>query len=187
MADLVTLAYVKTYMGITDTSLDALLSALISAASAYAVNACGRDFTLQTYTDEPYNGTGGSMLMLAQTPIVSVAAVKVDGVSVPAATSSTPGFKFDKDTVYIIGCGIGGFAAGLQNVYITYNAGYSMIPADLQIAVTELVVKKYKDKQKPGVGSRHIAGESIVYTSADLTSSIRAVFGFYEKSNVGLG
>jgi uncharacterized phiE125 gp8 family phage protein len=187
MADLVTLSDVKTYLGITDNTLDALLSALISAASQFAINSCGRDFTLQTYTNEAYDGPGGSILLLNQMPIVSVASVIVDGVSIAPAGMLTSGFKFDKNAVYIVGCYGGGFTTGLQNVYITYNAGYSTIPMDLQYAVIELVAKKYRDKQKPGVGSRHIAGESIVYTGGDMTPSVRTVFAQYEKANVGLG
>lgn len=188
MADLVTLSDVKNYMGITDNTMDTLLSALISAASQFAINSCGRDFTLQTYTNEAYDGTGGSIMLLNQMPVVSVASVIVDGVTIsPASGISNAGFKYDKNAVYLVGCFGGGFTNGLQNVYITYTAGYNPIPMDLQYAVIELIAKKYRDKQKPGVGSRHIAGESIVYTGGDMTPSVRSVFAQYEKANVGLG
>lgn len=71
---LTTLARVKSELEIADTSMDTLLTSWIADASAEIVRFCGRPFARETYR-ETLSGYGGTRLMLARTPVVSVASV----------------------------------------------------------------------------------------------------------------
>lgn len=155
MTTLCQIADVKTYLGITNATEDANLTALIAAASAWIENYCNRVFSQATYT-ETRNGNNARGIYLYQSPITAVSSVTVDGVSIPAAASSRNfGFVFDDETVYIqpgifiapiVVSGPFGlpdrFERGVQNVTVTYTAGYAVIPADLVQACVELVVWK---------------------------------------------
>ncbi len=74
---LATLEAVKTELGISDASQDALLGLLIDQASAAIVDHCGRPFARETYK-ETVPGYGSNRLMLSRTPIISVASVVAD-------------------------------------------------------------------------------------------------------------
>jgi hypothetical protein len=74
--DLITLARSKTNISaITDSSQDATLSTLITAASRAIERYCHRDFVSNSY-DELYNGNGDRRLVLRQYPILSVQSVR---------------------------------------------------------------------------------------------------------------
>ncbi|MDI6872096.1 MAG: phage head-tail connector protein [Bacillota bacterium] len=71
------LGTLKSELGISDTSQDALLSALIDQASGAIMDYCGRPFAKETYK-ETVPGYGSNRLLLSRTPIVSVASVVAD-------------------------------------------------------------------------------------------------------------
>lgn len=179
--DLCTLADVKSYLNIQNTTNDALLQLLITAASQYMMTYCGRTFQLTTYTNEAYNGTGNAMQMLLNSPVVAVSAVSVNGIArTPFNQSSYPGgYRFDEDGIYA-GCDFGVWCDGFQNVVVSYQAGYATIPYDLNFACIELVAKRYRDKDKSIVTQRSIAGETIIYNPAfDLPPSVKSVLDNY--------
>jgi hypothetical protein len=80
--DLISLARAKQNLqSITDTSQDALLTALITAVSDQIEKFCRRDFISKSY-DELYNGHGDRRLLLRQYPIQSVQSVRYRPVTV---------------------------------------------------------------------------------------------------------
>ena len=83
--DLVSMADVKAYLGgDLQSNDDAVLSRLISAASAFFVTACARPILSQSYS-EFYDGKGNGRLYLRQTPVTGVTSLSIDGVTVPEA------------------------------------------------------------------------------------------------------
>lgn len=70
--------YVKLLLGISASTDDELLDALIDGASAAIRSYCNREFVRQAYT-ETLSGFGGIHLMLERTPIVTVSAVSRNG------------------------------------------------------------------------------------------------------------
>lgn len=181
--DLVTLEYVKTYMGITGTNSDALLAQLITAASRFAMNYCSRIFISQSYT-KTYNGVGGQWMMLGQEPVTAVASVTIDGVVMPPnVPPGQSGYVFDDAALYFKnGCYV--FNRGVQNITVTFTAGYAAdaIPQDLQQAIAELVSLKYKRRDNLDVASRGIAGETISYVVADMNRFTKSVLNLYTKA-----
>lgn len=142
--DLITLAQAKDWLGITDSSKDALLTALISAASKAIQNYIGRDLTYATLIEEWRDGGQRDRMVLLRAPVDTVASVEVDGIIVPAAASVTAaGWRCHNGAVVLRGYT---FARGKENVLITYSAGYQDVPADVQQAALLTVSAFYTSK-----------------------------------------
>lgn len=69
---LTTLSTVKARLGITDSSSDTLLEALINAASEAIVNYCGRSLHYEADLEEYVKGYGTNRLQLSRGPIWSI-------------------------------------------------------------------------------------------------------------------
>lgn len=134
MGDLTTLSAAYAWLGATPGSDDANLQKAISATSAQIEAVCGRVFTATNYL-ETYDGPGNGVLTLRQYPIISVTQVALDGFALPASTGQTYGWLARPPrSIALIGSV---FGRGLQNVGVTYRAGYATIPADLELACLE--------------------------------------------------
>lgn len=182
--DLTTLEYVKTYLAITGSTMDAWLSQAITAASRFAMNYCSRNFLSQSY-NKTFNGTGGMWMVLGQEPITAVASVVIDGVTMPQNVApSQVGWVFDDTAVYFKG-GCYRFERGVQNVTIAFTAGWadvSAVPEDLQQAIAELVGLKYKRRDNLDVASKGLAGETISFIITDMNRFTKTTFNLYTKA-----
>jgi hypothetical protein len=180
MADLTTLAAVKEYLGQKDTATtdDALLSKLISRASAFIVTYANREFLSKAYT-ETRDGNGSNRLILKNQNVTAVASVTIDGEEIPAGGSSTKqGFWFSGRWVYLNGYR---FSLGFGNVNIVYTAGFATVPADVEQVCIELVANKYKRKERIGEVSKNVNGMVVSYSTTDLSSDHREILDLYES------
>lgn len=82
---LASLADLKADLGITDSSTDAALERRILSASALIESYCNRQFRRSVDLVERVAGYGTARLLLARTPIESVASVTYDEALVPAS------------------------------------------------------------------------------------------------------
>ena len=122
MADLTTLSAVKAYLAITTTGQDVLIPALIARESKQVENWTGRRFPAVTNTARRLNGTGTSMLMLPDSPILDVSFLSIDGVEVPRSSDGMAyGYTVDETTIYLIGAR---FPDRRQCVVCSWTAGY---------------------------------------------------------------
>lgn len=114
-----------------------------------------RDLDVQSYT-ELYNGTGVEEIVLNQYPIVSVSKVEVyDGLDESGDESWLEWIQGEdyerlvittsQDHLYMVGSF---FPEGSQNIRITYQAGYSTIPYDIQQACKKLMLLYYGEVKK---------------------------------------
>ena len=85
---LFTLAEVKTYLNISDTSEDYYLQTLVDMVDAYVKKYTMRDLEETTYTKELYDGPGTNSLVLRNYPIISVTEVLEMTDEVEVATVS---------------------------------------------------------------------------------------------------
>ena len=165
MADLCTLAQVKTYLGITDTTADAVITQLIPGVSQQLLAALDRqDLTPNaTYTDRVC-GHGQWKLYLRHYPVTEITSVTVNDVALTAwdNTSTGTGYRFigndpnPENQQYIELISIAGFPAyswydyasapycfwpwsNVPNITIVYKAGYDTIPPAIVQAAIELV------------------------------------------------
>jgi hypothetical protein len=163
--DLTTLAAVKQWLSITTTGDDPLLTNLVTEVSAFVESTLQRTILTATHT-ETYRGTGGSRFNLRNWPVQSVASIAWAGEAVSTQTSpvsSTAGVCTDGRAVILVGSRM----PYAQPVQVTYTAGYAAVPADLSLAVTELVGEAYASRTHIGETSHSSSGATTVAFSRE--------------------
>jgi uncharacterized phiE125 gp8 family phage protein len=171
---LTTLAEQKEYLKLnnTETTDDGLVEFLINAASSAIENKCKRKFKEQTYTDEEYDGNGFVRLYLQQYPVKSVTSVFIDDTEISADQ-----YKIKKNNGALIRKG-SFWPTGDINILVTYTAGYTEIPFDLELACKHLVMSYFKSD----VASFSTTfQEGIVFRPEALPSQVKVLIGPYEK------
>lgn len=164
--DLTTAAAVQAYLGPTASAAAmAQLSQLVSAASGYIHRRCGVDnFNSASYT-ETYNGNGTQQLFLRNWPVTAVSSLQVDSMVIPqSAGYGSPGYLWDVSSIVIRPGGGGNIAysfrsfpgnqylfnPGVQNVVVSYTAGFNPVPADLAEACIEIAAESFARSQNVG-------------------------------------
>lgn len=178
--ELANVEQVKNYLGITNVTDDALLTRLTKAASGFIQTWLNRDLGQQTYT-EKRNGTGGDTMLFANYPVTDVASVTINGQAIPQSPSELQrGYVNDDNALYLRNAT---FERGRLNVTLVYTAGYpeDEVPAELTQACVELVAHRYREKDRIGLVSKGLSGETIAFSQKDMPSDVRTVLGNYKK------
>ncbi len=122
MTDLSTVARVKEYLVIGTAGQDANIGQLIARESRFIERWLGRSFGKVTQTNKRLNGTGTEMMMLPDTPIISISSLMVDAKEIPASADGiVSGYIFDESTIYLIGQR---FPYCRQNTLVSWTAGF---------------------------------------------------------------
>jgi len=178
MADLTTLANLKAWLNLTATGDDAVLTRLVTAASAFVENWLGRAIGLAAYL-EARDGTGGSTLAFTVTPVLAVTALTIDGHPVPPSPDGiAPGYVFTPSRLALLG---GGFRRGLGNVLIGYQAGYAAVPPEVEQAVIALAALRYRERERIGLVSQGLAGETTSFAQKDMPADVATALQRYRK------
>ena len=183
MADLVSLDYVKNYLGITGVKDDGLISSLITSESGRFEGLAGGAILNQTITGETWSGDGGTVYFPMLSPVVSVTALTIDdsGVS-KRTTTSGDGWVLERGAVRLVGCR---FTKGVSNCSLDYVAGYGATsPSDVQQAVAEMVATKFKGKDRINVASAQMSGEYATYLTDRLSEAVQSVVDKYTRVRV---
>ena len=168
MADLVTLQDYKDAEGITSAKEDLRISALIPSVSQLVKTYCANsiiDFysnnkieDFDIYWDTP-------AVQLTESPVVSVVTVQErDGYDQAYNTRTTAAYEYylDTRTDSVVRTNESGkrlnWKHGLGAVRVTYRAGYASTPADLKLAVFDLITYYLRDEHKE---RRTLGGASI--------------------------
>jgi uncharacterized phiE125 gp8 family phage protein len=150
---LTTVAAVKSYLKIADTNTidDARIEGLINACSSAIENFCRRNFKMQTFTDEEYDGNDHRYLNLYNYPIQSVESVTLNDEVVDAKeyiVKKKIGILARKYNNTLSGISYNRYVPiwpkGDANILVTYTAGYDVIPADLEQACILFVMSFFK-------------------------------------------
>ncbi|WP_404711747.1 hypothetical protein [Sphingomonas sp. MMS24-J13] len=169
LADLTSVAAVKSYCGVEGDADDVVIATLVTACSAWIRAWLNRDITTASY-DIRRSGRGTAALQLPQTPIRTIATLEVDGQPIPAqAAWGLPGFYHDDNQVALVGQL---FTRGIANIRIRYDAGYDVVPADIRQACNELVTLRYKLRDKAEWSSKSLAGETVSLVQKDMPASV---------------
>ena len=167
MADLITLQEYKTAEGITQPKEDARLNVLIPSISQLVKTYCGNSFVDFYSTNKTETFTlewGTHIVQLTESPvnaIVSVQEATSYGGTLTTLTTGAQEYALNKATDCIYRTTTGGYKnwpVGIETVKVVYTAGYSAVPADLKLAVLDLVTYYLKDEHK---ARQSIAGASI--------------------------
>ncbi len=147
--DLITLAFYKTYYGITSTENDPKLAEIITAASLDIVNFCGFPFKTTSYAEYYDCDRPTFELILKNRPLISLTQVTLDPYDVPEVVNGSE-YILDKPSGIIrmkpqgSGTSVFGVGAswGFQSVLVEYTAGYATVPQDVKEDCAMLV--KYR-------------------------------------------
>lgn len=176
--DLITPPYVKTHLKISnsDTSHDDLITQLITQYSRVIEKFCNRAFAEMDY-EEVYNGNGETTLFLNQYPVSEVSSLAIDSI-----TYEDSDFVFYSEGKIKLTDG-SVFTKGNQNVEISYTAGYSQIPEDVQLCCVELVAMKFKeiDSDRIGVTSQSFGDQSVSFGTSGLSGELKKILSAYKK------
>src|SRR3984893_1164915 len=146
--DLVSLADLKSWLGITGTDDDVLLARLITQISHAIFNVIDRPAILPSAYTETHDGGNDVSMMLRQWPVTGVFSCIVDGVAIPPSpplvggASAQIGYVLDSSDTAPPGAmqrlSLRGFlfTCGVQNVTISYGAGYQITKENVVIPAT---------------------------------------------------
>lgn len=162
----------KSWLGYdpTDATDDQPLTRLLAAASGSAEAYCQRSFSQASYS-ELLDGNGQNEINLANWPICSVQSLQIDGRFIPAFGPGVPNGWTAKDwKVSLVGYR---FSRGEKNVAITYTAGYYVIPDVLQQAVIELAAYRWRNRNRIGLSSQAVDGQTTSFSQRDIPAPVR--------------
>lgn len=166
--DLTTLSDLKGYLMMTFGSTtvdDFVLQLLVTAASQFIVNRTRRDadlYSAAAFVNERYDGNNQDYLIPYHYPVQSVQSLMINNsVVVQTPDYIQPGYAINqqKDRIILIAGNGGGlsipnfywrqygglyFYRGRLNIALSYTAGYSSVPADLEEAALELIGQNYR-------------------------------------------
>ena len=157
MADLITLQEYKTAEGITQPKEDARLNVLIPSISQLVKTYCGNSFVdyYSTNKTETFNIEWAThTVQLTESPvntIVSVEEATAYGSTLTALTIGAQEYALNKSTDCILrttSAGYKNWPLGIETVKVVYTAGYSAVPADLKLAVIDLMTYYFKNEHK---------------------------------------
>lgn len=182
--DLTTVADVKASSGAggAGTAGDPVIARLITAASAFIASSTNRSFAGLTTYSEIRDGSGGDLLLLGNTPVISVQSLSVGTIPIPAQPADgQPGYFLLNGEAIAIYCYR--FTRGRGNVRISYTAGFLAVPADVAQACIELVESMYRrghrDPLQQSESNQGLTTTS--YAVKDVPPFVQSVVDKYKK------
>jgi Flp pilus assembly protein TadG len=167
MADLITLSNYKIAEGIQSTKDDSKIESIIARVSQLVRTYCGNGIT--TYHTSAKTETlsvnwASNIVQLTESPLVGVTSVKERenlSDSYTTLVENTDYYvDYSTDSIYRVSSSgaARNWANGPGAVQVVYTAGYENCPADLELAVIDLITYYVKDEHK---ARQTIAGASI--------------------------
>ena len=182
--DLTTLASAQAWIP----SLDATTGArLITTASTSIQKWLGYQIASASYT-RTFNGRGNTRIFVPDVPITAVTSVAVGAMSIPAGTSTTSGYFFDAASIMLSGYA---FACGVQNVAISYAAGYATTPDDVEQACLDFIAMildrkvRVADAAALSAASGSVKYDDLSRAPMVLPAPIRALLQPYVRVSLG--
>jgi len=157
MADLISLNDYKELEGVTNTQHDARTEVIIDSVSQLVKTYCGNsiiDFSSTPKVETLSINYSTTSIQLTESPVIEIQASGVkerNDMASSYTVLATTDFELDKttDTLYrISGSQYKNWAQGINAIEITYTAGYTTTPADLKLAVADLVTHYLKGEHK---------------------------------------
>lgn len=191
MADLITLDEYKEYEGITSSNEDLRLEKLLPSVSQLVKTYCGNsivDFYSVDKVETFSIKWNTSLVQLTESPLLSVSAVEERYSPSSSYTTLTVDndyyLDFETDSIIrVAGSSEKSWRHGPGAVKVTYRAGYEETPADLKLAVIDLVKYYVRDEHKE---RRSIAGATLEnqgvtkLRSGDFPDHIQRVLDLYK-------
>ncbi len=210
--DLVTLADLKTWLEMEGTGDDDLLSLLISQVSRAILSFIDRPSVLPTTYTDVIDGGNESSVLLRYWPVNAIASCVVDGVAMRAAPALVVGAPAQKGylldladaappgRMQRLSLRYGLFCQGLQNIIISYFAGYqvgneaAVVPATSPYTIAARApygafgsdggvayaggVALTPVAQTPGAGQYVVSAGLYTFAAADAGAAVNLTYGY---------
>lgn len=180
--DLTTVAAFKVNFNIlsTFTDHDTLIQNLITQKSKECANYCNRKFAARALT-EYYDGDGRATLLLREYPINSITSIHDDPDRAYGAETLIDSADYTMPNAGLDGMVKGDgiiFGAGVENIKVVYNGGYSTLPADLVSAAEMMVMADYLEH----VASVKVSTtDEVIYKPDKLRKQAKQILNGYKK------
>jgi hypothetical protein len=171
---------VRDHLGLDD-SEQAKAELVINAASETANRYAERKLAATDYT-HTLDGSGREELRLPQYPVNSITSVHVDVDREFGSDTEVTDYLTYSDEGILVRTDAGTWPSARQSVRVVYNAGYSTVPSELQIAVLEVVDYNWRRLASRSIGTRSMSGEGVT-TEFELTipTNAQRVFEGYRR------
>jgi len=173
----------KTYAGIKSTNNDSEIDLLIPRISDLVKSYCRRTFVdfVDTEKTEVFNGDC-DRLILSEGPVISILGVQTSDDYGQTYTDLTEYVDWVVDGDYVIPLNTDSYwNPKIRGYQVTYYAGYETVPADLTLAVLDLIT--YYRKNDSAVHSNKapaVNGTNVEYISnAAFPAHIKRVLDLY--------
>lgn len=180
------LANVKEYLTLTKAGTDDFLTALIARATAAIQNYCQYSFFETTYT-EYHDGRNEDIIILDERPVISVDTVHDDSDRNFAAEHliDASDYYTDLKSGIIERTDGGVFSPNRRNVQVVYDAGYTTIPNDLEVACVYLVAHWFRGRKSVMMKTKDIEkGADVEYKERDFPEDVVQLLIPYRKRRV---
>ena len=193
---LVTLADMKTYLGITGTDYDVFLTEQLELVSDSVEGYCNRKFAQDTYTEKVYaddiTATFLKDIFLFNFPVISVTTIKEKANDADTGTDITADCRVHLPTARITNTN-GLFRTG-KLLEVEYSAGYAVVPSVVLSVVKSVVSERYNKKVNgidlnfgSDIQSISIPGTlSIAYDYSLASNEKKSAFGNILGNNLNL-
>ena len=192
MADLVTLAEYKEAEGISSPKEDLRLATLVPAVSQLVKTYCANsiiDFYSSNKTETFSIDWDTYLVQLTESPVNTIVSVqKRDSVTESYSTVPTTDYYLDTATdsvLYVTGSTYKNWPRGAGSVKVVYTAGYASTPADLKLAIFDLITYYLKDEHKErrtlGGASIQNQGSTSLRDSVAFPDHIKRVLDLYKN------
>jgi len=182
---LTSLANVRAYLDLGVSTYDTMLEDFIDRVTDQFETYCSRYFKAADYT-EYLDGKGLNILFPKQWPINSVASIYDDSDWAWGETTviDSDDYRIVDDIYVQLKSSV--FTKYIQNIKITYNAGYTTIPEDLEQAAIEQVAWLFRKNQGQleGVTSKSLGDGSITYYGLAILPGAVEVLNRYQRKNL---
>jgi hypothetical protein len=182
---LTTLSNVKSQLGFkdSDTQFDVKLTRFMNAASDTIESLCAREFSSLSRTELAHGNRSNTLIPL-QYPITAVSEIRISserdwGNALTLVPANEYGISNDGLSITFYGQVM---PSGFDNVRIIYTAGYSTIPADLEMAVIWASEFYYLNNNRGDMGRTNVSkqGESVSILE-DMPRMIRSIIQMYKR------
>jgi len=182
---LTSVANVKTYLGISVSTYDALLEDMVDACTEWIEKYIGGrrifdDAATTEYHDGAELGLTKCSIFLKRWPINSVT-----GIYYRTGDYDSPTWNvYDAGNDYILNSTTreiyfpGGLPVGVQNIKVVYRGGFTVVPDDISFACKKLVAKEFERRKAQGITTESVGGMSISWYDGLDTSTKEILNGY---------
>lgn len=161
---LVQLNQAKSFLNFKGSDSD--MEFLINSVTDYIEKRCNRRFKETTYSNEVYDGKCSNELVLRNCPITKMTSLEANY----SLQNSSNWEEIDKEQYWFdeltgIITKTTNFVRGKQNYRVSYDAGYSTIPYDVQFLAMSLIKEFITVKDSGGIKQESLGDHSLTFES----------------------